>query len=83
MRPNTEGCTEWSCVYHGVENRFKSGHAESCPVRSLTGFLITKLDPGWATVCNCYARPRDRRGSTGSGECGLPGREMTGQAEDE
>ncbi len=39
-RPNTEGCTEWSCMYHGGDNRFKSAHAEGCPVREYTGFVL-------------------------------------------
>ena len=43
-RPNTEGCTEWSCTYHGGDNRFKAGHADDCPIRSYTGFVMELIE---------------------------------------
>ena len=44
MKPNTEGCTEWSCMYHGGDNRFKAAHDDGCPVREYTGFVLGVLD---------------------------------------
>jgi hypothetical protein len=56
MRPNTQGCTEWSCVYHGASNREKAEHLESCPVRT-TDANVIHLNGSvlvWATlVCTC------------------------------
>jgi len=53
-RPSTEGCTEWSCMYHGGENRFKSGHDKSCPIWSYDGFVIEAFDPEYTgPVCEC------------------------------
>ena len=46
MRPSTEGCTEWSCTYHGDENRCKAAHAEGCPIRGFTGFVTRAIDEG-------------------------------------
>jgi hypothetical protein len=43
-KPNTEGCTEWSCMYHGGDNRFKGAHDEGCPIRSYTGFVLDLVD---------------------------------------
>lgn len=51
MRPSTEGCTEWSCVYHGEENREKAGHAEDCPVRAADGWL--EWSPGDERPAGC------------------------------
>jgi len=44
VKPNTEGCTEWSCMYHGGDNRFKAAHEEGCPVRGYDGFVLGLLD---------------------------------------
>lgn len=57
-KPDTAGCTEWSCPYHGGDNRFKAAHLEGCPVRESS-------QPVWAIVddveagdlskaCNCW-----------------------------
>lgn len=49
MRASTYGCTEWSCIYHGLDNRLKSKHDTDCPVRSYTGALKSRVVPD----CTC------------------------------
>jgi hypothetical protein len=58
MRPTTQGCSEQSCIYHGRENRFKAAHAETCPVRSYNGFVISAFEPMmyYGPECNCDQR---------------------------
>ena len=54
MRPNTEGCTEWSCMYHGNDNRFKAAHEEGCPIRDYDGFVLGLLDDNPELIrCTC------------------------------
>lgn len=48
MRPSTQGCTEWTCMYHGDMNRWKSEHAEGCPVRASTAVYYQDLP-----TCTC------------------------------
>ena len=59
MKPNTEGCTEWSCMYHGQDNRFKSAHKEGCPIRAYTGFVMEAFDPdNRVPKCTCDWRQK-------------------------
>lgn len=43
-RPTTDGCSEWSCIYHGAENRQKAEHDAECDVRSFKGFRFIDGD---------------------------------------
>jgi hypothetical protein len=49
MRPTTDGCSELSCMYHGVFNRIKLEHDEGCPVRALK----RAVDPEDLMGCEC------------------------------
>jgi len=77
MRPSTEGCTEWTCVYHGSENRAKAEHADDCPVRAMPGFRVVEkhTDPSFAR-CTCMPTP------PGYPEGRLPGEAMPRTAHD-
>ena len=49
-RPNTEGCTELSCIYHGLDNQRKRAHLKGCDVREYAGYLeLDDQDP----ACTC------------------------------
>lgn len=63
VKPSTDGCTEWSCVYHGEENRLKAEHAEGCPVRAFTGFVSVAIsDPeGFPEYAQCTCSQSHKR----------------------
>lgn len=53
-RASTQGCTEWSCMYHGNENRYKSAHEKECPIREFDGFIVDVFEnPGAIPQCTC------------------------------
>jgi hypothetical protein len=59
-RPNTEGCTELSCIYHGLDNQRKREHLEGCDVRESP--LFTDLFNGPACTCAEVAGATDSSG---------------------
>lgn len=56
MRANTQGCTEWSCIYHGEDNREKSRHDDACPVYNFTGSVISPFTAVPSCECSKYIR---------------------------
>lgn len=52
-RPNTEGCTEQTCLYHGEDNVTKALHTTACPVRHYTGPLVPPQPK-----CTCLVQNR-------------------------
>lgn len=53
-RPSTQGCREWSCLYHGGQNRFKAAHEPGCPIREYDGFVTVEVAALPKDVrCNC------------------------------
>lgn len=63
MRPSTEGCTEFSCLYHGRENQFKATHDHTCPIRTDDGFVSeASNDPrGYISPeCTCHEKEEHR-----------------------
>lgn len=46
-------------MYHGGDNRFKSGHAEGCPIRSYDGFVLEVLDGSLPDDVRCNCSPKE------------------------
>jgi hypothetical protein len=51
-RPNTDGCTELSCIYHGLDNQRKREHQPGCDVREYAGYTDTPDTP----ACTCTVK---------------------------